>query len=284
MKIKFKKVVIIGVGLIGGSMARDLLTKKIADEVVGFDADQKNLNFAVKNKIISRAGKSLDHELKDASLVVLATPVLTIENLLQKIADKISAQTIVMDVGSTKKKIVELADKLFLKGSFVGTHPMAGLEKSGASASQKNLFKNSPTLIVAGKKTKTAHTKKIKALWQLLGARVLNISINDHDRYMAACSHLPHALSFALMRSVGKKIPPAELKKIAGNSFKSYTRISGSDAKMWVDIFIDNQKNTLARINAFQQELKSLEKLILNKDKKNLLNYMQAASQLWQKI
>ncbi|MBF0105517.1 MAG: prephenate dehydrogenase/arogenate dehydrogenase family protein [Deltaproteobacteria bacterium] len=280
----YHTVALVGVGLIGGSLSRDLLKRKIADEVVGFDTDKKNLAYAVKAGIVSTAGRSLRDTLGRSDLVILATPVLALEERIKSLAEFIPAQTLVIDVGSTKQKIIRLADRFFYDGNFVGCHPMAGDEKSGARASRCDLFDRAPCLIVCGQKTRPAFAGRARVLWKSLGARVIELSLKDHDKYLAACSHLPHVLSFALMSSVGKKISPAALKKIAGQSFKSYTRIAGSNARMWRDIFIANQENTLSQIDEFQTELASLKKAISSGDHKGLFKYMEKAARMWRKM
>jgi len=283
-KIKFKNVVLVGVGLIGGSLSRDLLREKVTKKIVGFDTDRKNLNYAVKNKIVTVAGRDLEKEFSQSDLIILATPVVTLEKQVKELASLIPSKTLVIDVGSTKTNILKLADRYFPKGNFVGCHPMAGSEKSGAKASVVGLFDGAPCLIVRGKKTKTVFSKRARSLWQSVGATTLDLDVKNHDRYLAACSHLPHVLSYALMHAVGKRISPSELKKIAGKSFKSYTRIAGSDARMWTDIFLVNQKHTLAKMKYFERELKQLERLIQKGDSNALFRYLESTADLWRHI
>lgn len=280
----FQNVVLLGVGLMGGSLAQDLLKRKVAGQIVGFDTHLKNLRYAESKKIISRAGKNLHQELAEADLVILATPVLTIEQQIKELASDIPKNCLVIDLGSTKDRILKQADRSFLNGNFVGTHPMRGREKAGAAASEADMFDGAPCLLVRGRKTKAKFMKQAKALWQAVGARALELNGPDHDRYVAACSHLPHVLSFALMKSVGQKFPPKDLAKIAGKSFKSYTRIAGSDARMWTDIFLDNRKNTLVKIKAFQKELDRLQNLIEIKDDQGVFDYIEETAQLWRQI
>lgn len=284
MKIKFKHVCLVGVGLIGGSLSRDLLGQGIAGTVAGFDVDRKNLRYAVKNKIISQAGHDLSQTLKTADLVILATPVITLEEQIVKLSKLISPKSLVIDVGSTKERIVKLADCFYPEGNFVGCHPMAGSENSGAAASVSGLFKDWPCLIVPGKRTRKSFLLRAKGLWQALGARVYEWDGAEHDRYLAACSHLPHVLGYALLRAVGERMPPKVLGKIAGRSFKSYTRVAGSDARMWADIFLANQKNVLAKIRVFKRELERLEKRIAGARGASLLGYLEETAALWREI
>jgi len=282
MKKQYEQACLIGVGLIGASLARDLKNKKVVKTIIGFDSDKKNLNLAVKKRVVKR-GSHLKKALATSDLVILAAPVKTIAEQIELFADFIPKKCLVIDVGSTKVDIVKQADRFF-DGNFVGCHPMAGSEKSGAGASLLGLFEDAPCIIVPGKKTKKAMVTSAKQLWQAVGARTVTMDWLEHDRYLAACSHLPHILSFSLMSAVGKRISPKEIKKIAGKSFKSYTRIAGSDAKMWADIFRDNQKNVLNKIYYFKKELEKLEQLVKKGDEKKLMNYIKESSLLWREV
>lgn len=262
--MKFRKVIMVGVGLMGGSIAQDFLGQKIAAEVVGFDTNTKNLIEARRLKVVTRAGSALKQELETADLVVLAMPVGEIIAWIKKNARFVLEKTWVMDVGSTKKTILAVADRCFPRGNFVGTHPMAGTEKSGVKASSVNFFKESPCVIVAGKKSAKAFVQKTKSLWRKLGARVYEMGPEKHDQYVAACSHLPHVLAFVLMNSLEGSFSLKFIRKIMGNSFRGMTRISGSDAQMWADIFLHNKLPVRTVIKSFQKKLgyfdKSLKK------------------------
>lgn len=280
----FQHVCIIGVGHIGGSLSRDLMRLKLATTISGFDTDEKNLRYVLKKKIISRRVDDLPKALAGSDLVVLATPVRVIEDQLVRLSPFIDRHKLVIDVGSTKEAIVAKAAKFFPWGNFVGCHPMAGNERSGPSAGADGLFTDAPCLLVAAKNSRPKFVAKAKALWTALGARVVAMDAGEHDRCVAACSHLPHVLSFALMRSVGTRIGPATLKKIAGGSFRSYTRIAGSNARMWADIFLHNRQNVLQKIGTFKKELLKLEKLMRAGSERKLFSYIEKSAELWRKM
>ncbi len=283
-KFYFNQATIIGIGLIGGSLGRDLLKKKIAKKVVGIDVDPKTLSYAKKQGVVSQISKDDIETLEASDLVVFATPVCTLEEQIKDFSAFISENALVIDVGSTKTDIIKVADKSFQSGNFVGCHPMAGSEKSGVRASVSDLFVNSPCIIVPGKKTKKKFTDLATRLWKKLGAQTVLMNVKDHDSRLAACSHLPHILSFATMQSVGKKIPMKELKKIAGRSFKSYTRVAGSDPKMWTDIFLQNKTHALKQISFFQSQLNDIEKAIKKSDSKWLYQYIEKTAKLWREM
>ena len=284
-KIKpFNQITIIGIGLIGGSLGRDFFAKKLAKAVVGFDLNTATLNYAKKNKIISAKATSLKSAVMDADLIILAAPVRTIKKHIKEIAPWVKQTTLVIDVGSTKTGINTTAKKYFPKGNFVGCHPMAGSENSGITASLAGLFANAPCIIVPAQNSKKYFIKQAQLLWPTLGARTVLMDQNNHDKSLAACSHLPHILSFALMQSAVNTVSLRQLKLIAGNSFKSYTRIAGSDAKMWTDIFLDNQQNTLKQIQAFAKELSTLTKAIKSSNESLLFNYIAQVAKIRRKM
>ncbi|MBU1917583.1 prephenate dehydrogenase/arogenate dehydrogenase family protein [bacterium] len=280
----YNQVSIIGVGIIGGSIGRDLIKKKIAKNVYGIDANPRTLLWAKKNRVITEIAKDEIQTLMNSDLVVFATPVCVIKEQLLDFAPFISDKALVIDVGSTKTAITKIADKCFTNGNFVGSHPMAGFEKSGVTASSDNLFYQEPCIIISGLKTKKTFIRQAKMFWKQLGANVLEMDFRIHDKYLAACSHLPHIISFALMASVGNKITPKEIKKIVGNSFKSYTRIAGSDPRMWTDIFSENKNEVLKQVTLLKKELEVLASRVQQSDGNKIYEYIEDAAKLWRKI
>lgn len=262
----FKNCLLIGVGLMGSSLALDLKRYKIVGDVVGSDVNAGNLRFALRQKIITRAAKNLKIELERADLIILATPVLALVKQIAQIAPHVRDEALVIDLGSTKEKIVHAADRCFLSGNFVACHPMAGSEKSGPKAVVIDLIKGKPCLVTPGKVTKKKFITMAKELWRRVGAHVVVLDAQKHDRLVAACSHLPHVLAFAMLGGVTRGHDHKIIKKIAGASFKSYARIAGSDARMWADIFLDNRQNVLAEISHAQQILNTINTLIKSND------------------
>lgn len=280
-KPHFKTTVLIGVGLIGSSLARDLLHLKMTDEVVGFDLSRRELANAKKIKAITSVGRDLMASLATADLIIFAVPV---RRLRQMIADHgiyFSPQALAIDVGSTKAAIVAEASRRVPHGNFVGCHPMAGREKSGVAASCEGLFANKQCFLSPGLTTKPKFVKKAAALWRSLGAKPILLDAKKHDRILSWISHLPHAVASALVSSLVsefKRYP--ETRKFTAGGFLDTTRIAASSAAMWREIFLDNKINVLRDIMRFKKELTRLEKFIRNSDEKGITKFMDRAAKL----
>ena len=175
-----------------------------------------------------------------------------------------------MDVGSTKTSIVKTADRCFIAGNFVACHPMTGRALSGPHSSVEGLFEGKVCLIVPGNKNQKKFLEQAKGLWEKLGARVETVSVAQHDRWLALCSHLPQVLSFVLLRTAVKKIGLKALVKVAGPGFKEQVRLAGSDARMWTDILLQNREHVLVQLTAFIAELGRMEQLIQKTDERKL--------------
>ena len=273
----FKQATIIGLGLIGGSLGKDLLKRKLAQRVIGYDVSKKHLKLAKQEKLISKVESSLEEAVKGSSLVVIAVPVRAIPKLLKELKIIASENTLIIDVGSTKKTIMQSALKSFPQGNFVGCHPMAGSESSGPQAARLGLFEKAPCLIVPAKNSKKKYIDQVKVLWGKLGAKAMIMP-------EAAVSHLPHVLSFSMMHSVAKKLDLATIRKIAGPSFKSYTRIAGSDAVMWRDIFLENRTSILNTVRSYQKELGKLEGMLTKENESGIQSYLEGSRKLWEKV
>lgn len=264
--ILFNKVVIVGIGLIGGSMAKDIKKKGIAQRIIGVSRHEHTLLLARKSRIIDDGSQDLSI-VKDADLVILATPVNTILKLSQKIGKFVNRDCIVTDVGSTKKEIVAKLNKIF--PNYVGSHPLAGSEKRGVTNVQAGLFKGSLCLLTPTKDTSPKALKKIKNLWSNLGARVVFLNPDTHDKILSFVSHLPHAVAFSLMGSV-----PDKYLKFSANGLKDTTRIALSDSQLWADIFLSNRKYMLESIASFQNQLCAVKSAINTRDEKTLIKIL----------
>lgn len=265
----FKKISIVGLGLIGGSLALAIKRKKLAHKVVGISRHKKTILLALKNKAID-AG-SLDFNIiKGSDLVILATPVITILESAKIISRLIGHECIVTDVGSTKEEIADRLQKLF--PNYVGTHPLAGSEKRGFVHAEPDIFKDSLCILTPTKRTNKASLEKIKKFWLRLGTKVVSLSPDKHDRILAFISHLPHTTAFALINSV-----PEQYLKFAASGLKDTTRIAGSDALLWSDIFLTNRANLIKGIETLQKNLAVIKSAIIHKDKELLLKILNHA-------
>ncbi len=275
---KFNRCVIVGIGLMGASMARALKKRGLAQEIVGYDHNKKNLRLAKINKFIDRAAKNLHDELQSADLVILSVPVFSILAILKEIAVRVGPETLVIDLGSTKVSVVSAADTIFLHGNFVGCHPIAGGAEAGPLASQADLFSGKPCFVTPGKRTKSWFISRTEKLWRDLGAHVITTSAAAHDKGVAATSHLPHVLSFAMMDSVAATHAKKMICAIAGASFKALARLASSNPKIWADIFLDNSLYILAEIQGVKKRLSLIEKLIKKQKRQPLLDYLARVS------
>jgi len=258
----FKKIAIIGTGLIGGSLALVIKKKNLAQRVVGFSRRKETITRALKAGIIDEGSQSLNI-IKGADFVILATPVDVILDLAPKIAKIIGNEAIVTDVGSTKEKIVLKLDKVFK--NFIGSHPLAGSEKRGVANARPEIFQDSLCILTPTKKSKGAIVGKLKKFWKSTGARTVTLSPDKHDQVLGFVSHLPHAVAFSLMGSV-----PKEHLKFAASGLRDSTRIAGSDAEVWSEIFLSNQKNLLKSIEDFEKNILKFKSALKRRDKKAL--------------
>ncbi len=265
----FNKVAIVGTGLIGGSMALAIKKNGLANQIIGVSRHKSTLIQAKKVRLIDKGSQDLAI-IKDADLVVLATPVNTILKSADIVAKFISKDCIVTDVGSTKKEIVSKLSKVF--PNYVGSHPLAGSEKRGLINVQADIFKNSLCILTPTKNTSPKALKKMGRLWKQFGARVVFLSPDTHDKILSFVSHLPHVIAFSLIGVV-----PNRYLKFGANGLKDTTRIAFSDSRLWSDIFFSNRKNMLKSIEAFQNNLRRLKSAINKRDEKTLIKILKEA-------
>jgi len=262
----FRKVAIIGIGLIGGSMGMALRKNRLAQEVVGVSRQHASLVHALKNGTVDKASHDIKKSVENADLIILATPVKTIIQLLPEIGKAAKRGCIIIDVGSSKTKIVEAAEKNIPSHAFfVGCHPLAGSEKKGALFSKLDLFQNSWCLIASTDKTNKPALEKVKLLWEKLGANTKIISPEEHDKILSFTSHLPHLLAFGLMAAI-----PSSYLEYAAQGLRDTTRIASSDPEMWRDICFTNSKDILKSLDEFVKILAAIRKSIVADNEQNL--------------
>ena len=263
----FGKIVIFGVGLIGGSFALALRKAGVAGEVVGFGRSAATLEQARQLGILDRIGADLA-ELGDADIVLLSTPVGQMAELMARIAPHLGAHTIVTDGGSTKSDVVvaaraNLGDKI---AQFVPAHPIAGAEKSGAGAAQADLYQNKKVVLTPLPENSKETVARARKAWELCGAVVSELSPAQHDAVFAAVSHLPHLLSFALVHDIAQRDNRDLLLSFAASGFRDFTRIAASSPEMWRDICMANRDALLDELERYQQELETLHKALAEAD------------------
>ncbi len=269
----FKQITIIGVGLIGGSLALIAKRKKLVDTVIGYDRRRWNLQKAVSMGVIDRYLLTLSKAVEDADLVVLATPVGTFERISRAIAPYLKEGAIVTDVGSVKGKWVSLIES-YMPGhaAFVGGHPIAGREKSGVEAARDELFQGGVCILTPTPKTDPKAIKKVTALWEKVGSKVIQMEPSVHDQILAAVSHLPHLIAYALVETLNHPtIARRDPVRFSAGGLRDFTRIAGSSTEMWRDIFLLNSKEMVTMINLYQETIEKMKKKIIDKDGAGLL-------------
>lgn len=257
---QFRKIVIFGVGLIGGSFALALRKAHAVESVVGFGRSAQTLAHAQQLGVINRIGKDVAAEVGDADLVVLATPVGQMAELMARIAPHLGPNTLITDGGSTKSDVVreayaQLGSKV---AQFVPAHPIAGAEQSGAAASRADLFQWKKVVLTPLPENSAESVARVRTAWELCGAMVSELTPTQHDEIFAAVSHLPHLLSFALVHDLAQRDDRELLLSFAASGFRDFTRIAASSPEMWRDICLANRVALLKELNTYIAELNQL--------------------------
>ena len=257
-----QELAIVGVGLLGGSVAKAARAGGLARRVVGVGRDTARLRPALEDGTLDAATTDLDAGVRKADFVLLAAPVLAIEGLLERVWRAASEGTVITDVGSTKRNIVRAAERLAAARplTFVGSHPLAGSEQSGYRAARADLFRGATVVVTPTDRTELAALKRATEFWEALGARVSSLDPETHDRAVAAISHLPHLIACALVDGAGRVEPSA--LDLAARGFRDTTRIAAGDPEMWTEIFLANRDALSASVEAFQQALADLQRAI----------------------
>jgi prephenate dehydrogenase len=270
-----ERLAIVGVGLLGGSIAKAARARGLAREIVGVGRDLGRLQPAVSDGALDRATTNLAEGVAGADVVVLGGPVLVNETLLAEVWRAAAAGAVVTDVGSTKGSIVRAAERLTAGRSevhFVGSHPMAGSEKSGYAVARADLLAGATVVVTPGEAGDPRAVKTVSEFWTALGARVVTLDADTHDRAVAAISHLPHVAAWALVDAVMRFEPDA--LAIAARGFKDTTRIAAADPVMWREILLDNREAVRASVTAFRQALDDLDALVSGADAEALTAYL----------
>ncbi len=275
----FKQLGLIGCGLIGGSFALALKEAGLVGRVCGFSATQQSMGLAKQLGVIDDLCTSASSAVDGSDLVLIAIPVQAIEGCLREIADHIGDGCLVMDVGSTKGNIADAA-KAFLGdrfSQFVPTHPIAGKELVGVAHANAGLFKDRPLILTPLQETRADLIERAHRVWTLVGSKVHQMTPHDHDIAFAAVSHLPHLIAFAFMNALINQSAHEEFLSVAGPGFRDFSRIAGSDPKVWRDIFFANRSNLKEQITNFKRELEAVEQFIETQDSSALIKYIETS-------
>jgi prephenate dehydrogenase len=269
---RLEKLVIVGVGLIGGSFALALKAAGAVGRVIGVGRGAQNVRRALDLKIIDAAGALDATTLADAGLVLLAVPVGQMPSVMRSLAPLLGGRTVVTDACSTKQDVVELARRE-LGGSltrFVPGHPIAGTEKSGAEAAFAGLYRECKVVLTPLAENDPEAIARVRAAWEQCGAQVFEMKPEEHDAVLASVSHLPHVLAFALVDLVARQKNAEQLFSFAAGGFRDFTRIASSSPEMWRDICLANREALLGELDRYRGGLDEIRAIIDRGDAKAL--------------
>lgn len=276
----FEQLGLIGCGLMGGSFALALKRAGLVKRVVGYSKSPSTTERARQMGVIDVEAPSALLAVSGADIVLLAVPVSATEATFKAIRHLITPSTLIMDVGSTKRDVVDAARRVLRDhvGCFVPAHPITGKEVSGVEHADASLYTGKQVILTPIERTFTAQLSKAASVWTALGCNVIQMSPQAHDAAYAAVSHLPHLIAFTLMNSISGQAQGADYLSLAGPGFRDFTRIAASDPKMWRDILVANREELLAQSKLFQQNLQAFEKLIASSDGDALERLIEQAS------
>ncbi len=255
------KLAVVGLGLIGGSMAIDLKKAKFATEIIGVDSNAEHVEQALKIGFIDRS-ESLEQACKEADLVLIAIPVDKILTVLPVVLDNISPHATVTDMGSTKQVITEAVENHPKRRNYVPAHPMSGTENSGPAATLNDLFRGKIAILCDQEQSGPQHVALIEKMFQVLGMKIAYMSADEQDHSAAFISHLPHAAAFALANAVLAKENREIIFDLAGGGFRSTVRLAKSSPEMWGPIFQQNKEYILESLEVYIKHLKEFKESI----------------------
>lgn len=278
----FDKLAVIGVGLIGGSLAGALKTSGAVGTIVGFGRNPENLTTALDRGFVDSVTTDLAEAVLAADLVLLATPVSTMVELFPQVVAHLKPEAILTDAGSVKGNVVDSARVTLGShfAQFVPAHPIAGRERSGAAAADTDLFRNHWVVLTPVAETNPQALELVQQMWECVGAKVRLMDTATHDRILGMTSHLPHAVAYALVAQLGALEGMEDYSSMTAGGFLDITRVASSDPVMWRDIFVHNAEITADLIADHRAVLKRMEELVRRKDADELESWFESAKKL----
>ncbi|MCR9293024.1 MAG: prephenate dehydrogenase [bacterium] len=269
---EFQRAVIVGVGLLGGSLGLALRRRGLAKEIIGVGRQSANLSQAVDCGAIDQAATNLGAACEQADLVVVCTPVQTVAGFVEQASPYVSSEALITDVGSTKGSIVsQLANNL----RFCGAHPLAGSDKSGVQHADAELFQDRTTILTPHPNTPVPVTERCEQLWRALGCHTQRMDAQQHDQALAMTSHLPHLVAAALAGGT-----PRELLPLAASGWCDTTRVAGGSVDMWLQIFQDNRPAVLAALRQFEKQISEWVEALGSQDDEQLRILLDTGKQI----
>ena len=276
-----KKILIFGVGLIGGSIALKIRQKKIFDQIIGVGrSGGTSLASYVSTGMLDVAIEKASEEIASTDLIIIATPVAQTKKILADIYPFINEKSVITDVGSTKSDVMAAAKESLKEkfNQFIGSHPIAGSEKHGANAANYQLFENKDIIITPHDNSLNSKIDYLRKFWVSLGGRVSNMTPEIHDEIFSTVSHIPHLLAFGLVNLINNKSNKDQLLNFAASGFRDFSRIAASSPEVWRDISLANKKAILNDLKLYQDEISSIIKLIEEENTNDLNQYLIKAS------
>ncbi len=279
--MRWNKITLVGVGLLGGSLGLALRRRKLAKEIAGYVRREASIAECEQAGATDYATTDLLAAVSNADLIILCTPLAQMKSLTRQMLPALKRGAIVSDVGSVKACVVKDVETLIHKAGahFVGSHPMAGGEKQGVLAARAELFENAICVVTPTRKTNATALRKVETLWRDVGARLLRTTPEAHDEFVSRSSHLPHLLAATLANLVLNPKLPKEQTKLCATGFRDTTRIASGSPEMWRDIAMTNRKYLLRAVKTFAGDLGKFEKALKQNDAQAIANFFQTAKQ-----
>lgn len=281
-------LVLIGAGLIGGSLALDLKKSGLVNRIMAIDTDQQNLNCALERGLIDQGSTIMEPEwLRQADMVVIATPVATLPLICRQLAGYVHERAVITDVGSTKQLALQAfaAELPQHYARCVAAHPIAGSDRYGAQAARTGLFEHKKCIVCPHEKQDSQALSLVLDMWRSVGAEVTTLPAGEHDHLLAAVSHLPHMLAYAYMHQLAEYPDIAHILQFAGSGFGDFSRIAASHPRIWTDICLANRQSLMAMLQEQQETLRVLQQCLHEQDREALNAFFLTAQRVresWQ--
>jgi prephenate dehydrogenase len=277
--VRWKKITLVGVGLLGGSLGLALKKRRLAAEVVGFVRREASVLECRKKGVVDLATLDLARAVAGAELIVLCTPLSQMRDLVKCLLPSLTGPAVLTDVGSVKASVVRELEALVAKAGseFIGSHPMAGAEKSGVSAARADLFVNAVCVTTPTPKSNRSAHRKVESLWKSVGCRLLRLTPAAHDELVSRSSHLPHVIASEVAGLVLDPAHPKQQPALCANGFRDVTRIASGSPEMWRDIALANRENLVRRLEEFMSDLKEFKGALKRKDERAIASFFESA-------
>ena len=275
----WKRITLVGVGLLGGSLGLAIKKRHLAETVVGYVRRPASIAECEGARAVDHATLDLSEAIANADLVVLCTPLAQMRALVDQMAPRLKRGAVVTDVGSVKGEVVHELEPLLARAGahFVGSHPMAGAEKTGVAAARDDLFDNAVCVLTPTPHTNRAALRKVEQLWEAVGARVLRLAPDAHDELVSRSSHLPHVIAAELANFVLDPAHPEPQPMLCANGFRDTTRIASGSPEMWRDIALANRENLAAALDAFIKQVQTFKRLLRKGDEQAIQLFFEQA-------